>query len=139
MVVRRALEGGTFDHQGRHYRFAGVQVTSGPVAVPIVMGGNSTPALRRAARLADGWFASGNPTFQEAVALKEKLDGFCSEQGRRVECFLRMAAFEPEMVGSYLSAGLTNLVFWAQQLCPPGSDPGVAMAEAAERLGITPR
>ncbi len=138
-VVRRALGGGSFDHAGRHYRFEGVQVTPRPVGVPIVMGGNSDRALRRAARLADGWFASGNPTLQEAVALKERLDRLASDQGRQVDCHVRMEAFEPGLISSYLSAGLSNLVLWAQHLSPQGSDPAAALMEAAERLGISPR
>ena len=38
-----------------------------------ILGGNTDRALRRAARLADGWFSSGNPTFDEAVRLRARL------------------------------------------------------------------
>ena len=45
-VLQTALRGGAFEHVGRHYRFGRVQISDTPVRVPIVLGGNSDPALR---------------------------------------------------------------------------------------------
>lgn len=44
-------------HAGRHYRFERIGFEPKPVRrdVPILVGGNSGPARRRAARLGDGW------------------------------------------------------------------------------------
>ena len=55
-VVRRLLSGETVDLDGDVLSVHGVRVTPTPtVAVPIVVGGRSDAALRRAARLGDGW------------------------------------------------------------------------------------
>ena len=70
------------NNDGRHYPFDRVLATPAPCDVPLVLGGNTDRALRRAARLADGWFSSGNPTFDEAVRLRARLSELCDEVGR---------------------------------------------------------
>jgi probable F420-dependent oxidoreductase len=60
-VVARLWSGETVIHQGRHYRVDGVTLAPLPVQqhrIPIWVGGESRPALRRAARW-DGWVAGG--------------------------------------------------------------------------------
>ena len=44
-------------HDGRYYRFAGMPFSPKPVRrhIPLVIGGVSAPAIRRAARVGDGW------------------------------------------------------------------------------------
>ena len=55
-VVRALLAGETADHDGEVLSVHGARVTPAPaVPVPIVVGGRSDAALRRAARLGDGW------------------------------------------------------------------------------------
>jgi probable F420-dependent oxidoreductase len=57
-VLRALWSGERVDHQGRHYTVDGVTLAPRPVQerLPIWIGGNSKPALRRAARY-DGWAA----------------------------------------------------------------------------------
>ena len=57
-VLRRLWSGDRVDHHGRHYTVEGVTLAPRPAQerVPIWIGGNSTRALRRAARF-DGWAA----------------------------------------------------------------------------------
>ena len=46
--------------EGRHYRFQPVHFDPKPArAIPILIGGNSPAALRRAGRIGDGWFGTG--------------------------------------------------------------------------------
>ncbi|MEV6704076.1 LLM class F420-dependent oxidoreductase, partial [Streptomyces sp. NPDC051453] len=55
----RALWGsGPASYQGRHVSFDGLHSLPRPAggAVPVVLGGNSDPAVRRAGRIGDGWF-----------------------------------------------------------------------------------
>ncbi len=57
-VLRALWSGERVDHHGRHYTVDGVELRPRPVQerVPIWIGGNSPPAVRRAARY-DGWSA----------------------------------------------------------------------------------
>jgi probable F420-dependent oxidoreductase len=65
-VLRSLWSGGRVDHHGRHYTVAGVTLAPRPVQdrLPIWVGGNSTRALRRAARF-NGWAA--DTTNQEGM------------------------------------------------------------------------
>ncbi len=94
----------------------------------------------RAARLGDAWFASGNPSLEDAVDLDRRLQEFRIEAGRPepLECYVRVGEFDPDQVERYVAAGLNNLIFWAQDICPAGADRGRAFASAARRLGIEP-
>ncbi len=68
-ILRKAWAGGAFEHHGAVYDFGPVELTAQPVRIPLVLGGNTAPALRRAALRADGWFASGTPSLAEAAGL----------------------------------------------------------------------
>ena len=55
-VLRLVLAGGMAEFHGRHFSFEKLQMSPAPAApVPIYVGGHSEPALRRAARIGDGW------------------------------------------------------------------------------------
>jgi probable F420-dependent oxidoreductase len=59
-VMRKLWQGGMVEHQGEFYAFDRLQMTPAPSRpVPIYIGGHSGPALRRAARLGDGWIGAG--------------------------------------------------------------------------------
>jgi probable F420-dependent oxidoreductase len=135
-VLRAAFRGGPFEHAGRYWQFGPVQVTPRPIAAPIVLGGNSDAALRRAADLADAWFASGNPTFDEAVDLLGRLTAECRKRDRTLETYVRVPKFDPSVVGGYEEAGFDNVLFWAEDICPPGADRRASFLHAAEQLGL---
>ena len=73
-------------YAGAHYRFDNIGFEPKPVRghVPIWVGGNSRPARRRAARLGDGWHSIDVPIPELRAGIAE-LDGFCREEGRRLE------------------------------------------------------
>ncbi len=137
-VLRAAFRGGPFEHDGTHYRFRRVQVSPRPVVVPLVLGGNSDSALRRAALLANAWFASGNPTFDEAVTLRARLMEICAEHGRaHIDCHVRMAALDPTAAARYEEAGFQSVLVWAEDICPPGEhDRRAAFRRVAEQFGL---
>ena len=59
VVLDRLLSGGTVTHHGPHYTVEGVSLAPRPLQrlrIPIWVGGEGAPALRRAARW-DGWLA----------------------------------------------------------------------------------
>jgi probable F420-dependent oxidoreductase len=62
-IIRGLSRGGYFGYHGKHYGFEPVKLCPAPAQpIPILVGGHSEPALRRAARLGDGWMhAGGDP------------------------------------------------------------------------------
>jgi probable F420-dependent oxidoreductase len=58
-ILRRAWTGERFSYQGRVFSFDQVKITPGPArpeGPPIFLGGSVEPAIRRAGRIADGYF-----------------------------------------------------------------------------------
>jgi len=71
-------------HQGKFYQIENVTIGPRPIQAPhppIWMGGSAETALKRAARLADGYIC-GSSAIQEFPALWEKISGFASAAGR---------------------------------------------------------
>jgi probable F420-dependent oxidoreductase len=139
-VVRAALAGGPFEYRGDHYDIDRIQLCPGPVAVPIVLGGNTEPALRRAVRLADGWFTSGIPSFEDALRLRDRLDELCTEAGRNepLRTTWRIAAPDPELVDRYAAEGFEDLLVMAYDVWVghDADERDAALATAAQRLGL---
>jgi probable F420-dependent oxidoreductase len=136
-VLRRALTGEPFDHRGRHFAFGPVQVSPRPVELPVVLGGNSDRALRRAARLGDAWFASGTPSFDDAVRLRDRLAELSS---RPIPAYVRVEKPDAELVDRYRTAGFEEAVVWADQVWT-GDTPEErrdSLARSAASVGLTP-
>ena len=91
---------------GEYASFSDVSFMPKPVQKPhppIWIGGESPPALRRAARLGDAWYPIGsNPRFR--VATLEQLTGYVS----RVRNYARDAGRDPSEIDLAYSAGWYN-------------------------------
>lgn len=60
-IVRGLCAGGYFEYHGEFYDIQRIKLTPAPTApLPILIGGHSEPALRRAVRLGDGWMHAGS-------------------------------------------------------------------------------
>jgi probable F420-dependent oxidoreductase len=80
-VLRALWKGGMVEYHGKHYDFPRLEMSPVPAApVPILVGGVSGPALRRAARLGDGWIAVQHST-EEIRELLGRLQGLRREYG----------------------------------------------------------
>jgi probable F420-dependent oxidoreductase len=84
-IVKRLCQGGEVAYQGAHYQFDPVVSNPGSIQrphPPILIGGTSTGALRRTARLGDGWLSTGlrPESLRERLSTLRKL---CEVQGRR--------------------------------------------------------
>ncbi|MET8652533.1 MULTISPECIES: TIGR03619 family F420-dependent LLM class oxidoreductase [Nocardia] len=82
-IVRGLCAGGYFEFHGEFYDLPPIKIN--PVStepVPILIGGHSKPALRRAAQRGDGWMhAGGDPA--ELDRLLAELDTLRAEYGTR--------------------------------------------------------
>lgn len=142
-IMRAAWGGGPFVHRGEFFQLERLQLCEQPVHVPVIMGGNSDPALRRAARLGDGWFASGTPELDEACRLRERVLAYRAEMGPGgpFRLFARVGGADPGVVERYRAAGWDHVLVWADRVWPPGSDleaKRASLAAAARALGLVP-
>jgi probable F420-dependent oxidoreductase len=141
-VLRAAWRSGAVKHDGRHFSISGVQVTKRVAEIPLMLGGNTEPALRRAAHHGDGWFSSGTPPFEEAVRLRDELRRLRDESARAGEPFkivVRMEGADPAAVDRYAGAGFDEVLVWTDQVWPAaGSLPEkrASLFAAADVLGV---
>jgi probable F420-dependent oxidoreductase len=115
-VMRKVWRGGLVEHAGRHYRFPPLQMTPAPRApVPILIGGASERALRRAAYLGNGWVGAGN-TPDEIPGIAKRLRELRAEAGRERTPFeLIVALTTPPDVDVFRrleDLGVTGVVSW---------------------------
>ncbi|MDT0202699.1 TIGR03619 family F420-dependent LLM class oxidoreductase [Nocardioides sp. AE5] len=140
-ILRDALAGGWVERDSADYAFAPVQITQAPVPVPVVMGGNSPAAIRRAVRMADGWFSSGTPTLEEALALRELLRSESEAAGRTtpLRTWFRVPGADPVNLSRWADEGFEDVVVWANQVWPEAAtDRAAVIAQHARALGINP-
>lgn len=89
-IIRKVCAGGGprwVEHEGRHYQFGRLMISPAPDApVRILVGGHSEAAMRRAARLGDGWI-SANVTEAQLGELLDEMRRMLAEEGRTDEGF----------------------------------------------------
>ena len=112
-------------YDGEFVSFSDVRLNPKPVRdrrIPVIVGGNSDPALRRVATMGDGWYGF-NLAGPEAVADRlERLSAQCAEAGRdRTDLYLAVALAdgEPSETSALRDLGIDELVLVAA----PPEDP----------------
>ncbi|MEV0299005.1 TIGR03619 family F420-dependent LLM class oxidoreductase [Nocardia sp. NPDC050710] len=86
-VIKLVLGGGMVEYHGEFFDFEPLQISPAPSApVPFYIGGHTEPALRRAARVGDGW-TSAMMTYAELCSTIGKLEALRAEFGRAAEPF----------------------------------------------------
>jgi len=129
-ILRRLWTGEPVAHHGAAYRFDAVQLSPAPrPQPPIIVGGLTLPALRRAARIGDGWFAPAC-SLDEAIAARDILDAERRAVQRdhlpfRIWVRLRDPWNAAER-DAFRSAGFGDLVVFPAQLARGGDLSGVA-------------
>ncbi|QDX80133.1 hypothetical protein B9N43_01985 [Denitratisoma sp. DHT3] len=86
-IIRLLMQGGMQEFHGKHYDFD--RLTMAPVPkkpIPIYVGGTTPPALRRAARLGDGWVSVIHDK-EDVPGVIAELNGYRREYGRENEPF----------------------------------------------------
>jgi len=91
-ILRALWKGGMVEYHGKHYDFDRLELSPVPKdPVPILVGGVSDVALKRAARLGDGWIAVQHTT-EELRVLLGKLAGLRKEYGTDTKPFETVVA-----------------------------------------------
>jgi probable F420-dependent oxidoreductase len=113
-ALRELWRGGWVSWQGEYYQVPEMMVEPHPpTPVPILCGGESETALRRAARLCDGWVGYAY-AWDEAVGYAQRLTELRREYGRQNDPFeIVLALLEPPSVDVYRraeDAGITAVM-----------------------------
>lgn len=117
-IVRGLTGGGYFEYHGKYYDFPPIKINPVPNRpLPIIVGGHSDAALKRAARN-DGWSCAG-ASFMDLVAMIKKLSSFRGDY-ERVSDF---RIFESDMgkvnyddVRRKEDAGVTDLIVYFRNI-----------------------
>jgi probable F420-dependent oxidoreductase len=113
-ILRGLTKGGFYEFHGKHYDLPAVKICPVPSRpIPILIGGHAEPALRRAARIGDGWMHAGG----DAAALHgylNRLSELRREYGREREPFevhvIALDAFTLDGVRRLRDLGVTDAI-----------------------------
>ncbi|OYD61418.1 TIGR03619 family F420-dependent LLM class oxidoreductase [Rhodococcus sp. OK302] len=139
-VLRAAWSGEPFAHKGKHFDIGPVQVHSRKVDIPVILGGNGPKAMDRAARLGNGWFTSGTPSFEGSLELVTEVTRIRETYGKTddFDCYVRVDATKESQLQRYHDHGMTNLVVWADSIWKGESveEKRANLEKAADDLGV---
>jgi len=112
-VIRGLCAGGYFEYAGDVFQIPSIKICPVPRRpIPIIIGGHSEPALRRAARVGDGWIHAGGDA-DELERLLGRLAEFRREYGRENDPFelhvISLDAYTPDGVRRLEDMGVTDL------------------------------
>ncbi len=126
-IVRGLAAGGYFEYHGQVFDLPPVKIAPVPAEpIPVLIGGHSDAALRRAARSGDGWMhGGGNPA--DLPALLAKLARFRREEGTENRPFeihvISADAYTPDGIRRLEEAGVTDLIVGFRWPYTTGPDP----------------
>jgi alkanesulfonate monooxygenase SsuD/methylene tetrahydromethanopterin reductase-like flavin-dependent oxidoreductase (luciferase family) len=112
-ILRGLTSGDYFEFHGDFYDIPAMKQTPAPTApVPILVGGHSDAALRRAARKGDGWMHGGGP--DDLDQLLDRLASIRKEEGDDRDDFevhvISMDAYDPDGVKRLEDKGVTDCI-----------------------------
>ena len=142
-ILRKAWEGGYFEHEGAHFHFKSLQLTPHPVSIPLVCGGNSPPALRRAGRVGDGWLNSSLVSLENALRMRDAIEAERRARHTRHKpftYFVRPSSCAPQEVERFTAHGFDHIVFWGHDVWSPKhvdtAQKRAALADVLADLGM---
>lgn len=113
-IMRLLWSGEMVDYQGKHYQFERLEMNPAPSEyIPMWVGGISDAAMKRAARLGDGW-VTDLQTSDEIIACIDKIKAWRKEYGRDQLPFSVMAtpsdAWDIDGYKRLEEAGVTHIL-----------------------------
>jgi probable F420-dependent oxidoreductase len=125
-IIRGLSRGDLYEFRGEYYEIESIKICPVPTQpIPILIGGHAEPALRRAARLGDGWMHAGG----DPEALKQLLSRIAAlrrEYGREKEPFeihaISLDAFHVDGIHRLEDLGVTDVIVGFRNLYAVGPD-----------------
>jgi probable F420-dependent oxidoreductase len=113
-IMRLLWTGELVEYEGNHYQFPPLEMNPAPSAyIPIWVGGISNAAMRRAARIGDGW-VTDLQTSEDILASIAKIQQYRREYGREDRPFSVMAtpsdAFTPDAYRRLEDGGVSHIL-----------------------------
>ena len=138
-LLRKLWAGGFVEHRGEFYDVDPVEMSPTPPAdVPVWVGGLSGPALRRAARVGDGWISDLH-TLEELRGIAAKLAALRADSPRAGRPFAIAAAVKDAFtLDGYRRAadmGVTHLQTMPWIFYAKGRDDLAAKCDGIRRFG----
>lgn len=125
-IVQGLTAGGFFEYHGELYDIESVKICPTPTKpIPILLGGHSKPALRRAARLGDGWMhaGGGDESLEDLIADLNRLRSEAGTENKPFEIHvISMDAYSVDGVKRLEEAGVTNCIIGFRNSYEPGPD-----------------
>ena len=112
-IVRGLAGGGYFEFHGEFFDIPAIKMTPAPAEpIPILVGGHSEPALRRAAVRGDGWMHGGGP--DDLDDLLARLNRIREAEGTACKPFevhvISPDAYTPDGVKRLEDKGVTDVI-----------------------------
>ncbi len=126
-ILRGLAAGGYFEYRGKVFDLPPVKIAPVPSEpIPVLIGGHSDAALRRAARVGDGWLhGGGDPA--DLPGLLDRLARFRREEGTEGRPFevhvISADAYTPDGVRRLEDQGVTDLIVGFRWPYVTGPDP----------------
>lgn len=113
-IIRGLMTGEYYQFHGRHFEFESLKICPVPAEpVPILIGGHSDAALRRAARVGDGWMHGGGD-LSELDGLLARLDEARREAGTELRPFekhvISFDAYTVDGIRKLEERGITDVI-----------------------------
>jgi len=113
-IIRGLTCGGFYEYHGEHFDLESIKICPVPTEpVPILIGGHSEAALKRAARLGEGWMHAGGDA-EEMNRMLARIHELRKEYGRESEPFevhvISMDGFSADGVKRLEDQGVTDTI-----------------------------
>lgn len=113
-IVNGLMSGEYFGYDGEIFQIDPIKLTPVPQHhIPLLVGGHAKPALRRAARLGDGWVSAGS-SLEELSQRINEIEALRKDYGRDTQPFeyhaMTEAAYSVKGLQDLVDAGVTEVI-----------------------------